>query len=393
MTVASSSDNFPATARFDVDTLASILQTIYPATKWNMICSAVTGDASDRQYFRLELQDAVRSDKKQSLIIMQLAGPVEEEETDFTRILKFLRQLNLPVPDLLHFDGDKGLLFLEDCGDSTLEDEINRRPGDKSALYRQAVELVWKMHQRATENIQPNIPAHALRFDVEKLMWEFDFMLEHYVGGLHGSPLTLADRQRVHQHFIPLCEALAAEPLVFTHRDYHCRNLMYVENGLVLLDFQDARMGPCQYDLASLLRDSYVDIDSGLRLELINHYIDLHDSQAQIKGTSKNSALLRASPDLLEGSGESKRKQISMTRSPLEIDRQKFLQIFDWMSIQRNLKAIGTFAFQSVTKQNDRYLEYVPRTLAYVRDTLSNRPELEALAKVLNQYIPNLGHL
>ena len=98
-----------------------------------------------------------------------------------------------------------------------------------------------------------------------------------------------------------------------------------------------------------------MDIDSALRQELIDYYIDLHDSQTQNK-----------------------------------IDRQKFLQMFDWMSIQRNLKAIGTFAFQSVTKQNDRYLEYVPRTLGYVRDALSNRPELEALANILNQYIPNL---
>jgi len=352
---ASSSERFPAAARFDADFLASVLQILYPAAKWDIICSVVTGDASDRQYFRLELRDTDGSDKKQSLIIMQLANPVEGEETDFTRILKFLRQLNLPVPDLLHFDGEKGLLFLEDCGDITLEAEINRRPGDKPALYRQAVKLLWDMHQRATENIQPDIPAHPLRFDVEKLMWEFDFMLEHYVGGHHRSALTLADKQKIHQHFIPLCETLAAEPLVFTHRDYHCRNLMCVENELVLLDFQDARMGPCQYDLASLLRDSYVEIDYDLRLELIDYYIDLHDSQAQIK-----------------------------------IDRQKFLKIFDCMSIQRNLKAIGTFAFQSVTKRNDRYLEYVPRTLGYVRETLSNRPELDALAKVLQQYIPNL---
>ena len=86
--------------------------------------------------------------------------------------------------------------------------------------------------------------------------------------------------------------------------------------------------------------------DIDVRQELIDYYIDLHDSGANTK-----------------------------------IDRQRFLQVFDWMSIQRNLKAIGTFAFQSVTKKNDRYLEYVPRTLAYVRETLSNRPELENLAK------------
>ena len=44
------------------------------------------------------------------------------------------------------------------------------------------------------------------------------------------------------------------------HRDFHSRNLMPHGGELVWIDFQDARMGPATYDLASLLRDSYVDL-------------------------------------------------------------------------------------------------------------------------------------
>ena len=57
-----------------------------------------------------------------------------------------------------------------------------------------------------------------------------------------------------------LADELADEPRVLCHRDYHSRNLMIHERRLYIIDYQDARMGPDTYDLASLLRDSYVDL-------------------------------------------------------------------------------------------------------------------------------------
>ena len=98
-------------------------------------------------------------------------------------------------------------------------------------------------------------------------------MLEHYVGGLHRSPLNPDAAREVREAFQPLCETLAAQSLGFTHRDYHSRNLMASDHGLMILDFQDARMGPCQYDLASLLKDSYVRLDSDLRNQLIELFV------------------------------------------------------------------------------------------------------------------------
>ena len=52
----------------------------------------------------------------------------------------------------------------------------------------------------------------------------------------------------------------------FTHRDYQSRNLMVLPGGeQVVIDFQDALLGPRQYDLVALLRDSYVELEPGLR--------------------------------------------------------------------------------------------------------------------------------
>ena len=114
-------------------------------------------------------------------------------------------------------------------------------------------------------------------------------------------------------------------------------------------------MGPCQYDLVSLLKDSYVRLDDAFRNEMIEHFIQ--------------------------------QKEKEETRA---VDRQEFIRIFEWMSIQRNLKAVGTFAYQSVVKKKHRYLEYIPQTLDYVRQTLSAQSDLSGLKQILTQYIPGL---
>jgi hypothetical protein len=131
---------------------------------------------------------------------------------------------------------------------------------------------------------------------------------------------------------------------------------MFDRGRLILIDFQDARMGPCQYDLVSLLRDSYMQIDDPLIEELVDFYILLKEKE--------------------EGHG---------------VDRKKFGEIFDQMSIQRNLKAIGTFAYQSVTKNNNRYKEFIIPTLGYVRKALNHRFENTSLQESLLKYIPGLG--
>jgi hypothetical protein len=187
-------------------------------------------------------------------------------------------------------------------------------------------------------------------------MWEFNFMLDYYVDDFCDSPLESLARKELSEVFSSLCESLAAEKLYFTHRDYHSRNLMFNQERLVLIDFQDARMGPCQYDLVSLLKDSYVKIEDTLVEELIDYYI------------------------LLKEKAEGQK-----------VDREKFGDIFDKMSIQRNLKAVGTFAYQSVKKKNNRYEGFIAPSLGYVRKALRCRFKNSSLQKVLSKHIPGLG--
>ena len=358
---AASENNFPK-ARFGPSYLSTTMEKIFKWSASGIHCERLQGDASERSYFRVSQKNSegVRRNKAQksleSLIVMQLENPVLDMEIDFIRVLKFFRGLDLPTPELFYYDVQKGLLFLEDCGTMTLEDQLHAFPQDKTQLYRQAVELLVHMQSRATHSIDSKCPAYHRKFDVKKLMWEFNFMLDYYVDEFCGSPLESLARKELNEVFTPLCESLAAEKLCFTHRDYHSRNLMLDQGRLILLDFQDARMGPCQYDLVSLLKDSYVKIDDVLTEELIDFYVQLKEKEEGRK-----------------------------------VDREKFGQIFDEMSIQRNLKAIGTFAYQSVKKNNNRYKGFITPTLGYVQNNLMRRFKGTSLQKVFLKHIPGLA--
>ena len=355
MTIRPVSEIPNSPARFDNESLYKSLKSIVRSDVNNVVCMPLQGDASDRKYYRVTFQAGVSGQQQDSMILMQLQAPLPGGENDFTRILKFLRTLEIPVPELFHCDSENGLLFLEDCGPSTLEDWIRDHPEDREEYYKQAVDLLARLHHCATKNITADCPAFYLHFDVEKLMWELDFMMEHYVKGLQQSHLNDLETSEIRGHFLFLCQTLSEQEPVFTHRDFHSRNLMVQNGNLIVLDFQDARMGLCQYDLVSLMKDSYVYLDDGFRNDMIERYIQLKEKLEE--------------------------------RS---IDHQEFHRIFAWMSIQRNLKAVGTFAFQAVVKGNRRYLEYIPETLTYVQKTLEMRPELQEMRKTLVKYLPGL---
>lgn len=346
-----------ANSRFDEKYLQSVLESVFRIRPMEIGYSELPGDASTRRYFRVTYRNDSGTQSPRSVMVMQLDQPEEGDDNDFILTLKFLRGLDLPVPELFHYDPARGLVFLEDCGDVTLETKaLACSAGEKKKLYAEAVKLLFAMQSRGAKNISPACPAYRLRFDAAKLMFEFDFMLEHFADKMRNVSIPDTERRELRDQFRSLCETLAAEKTCFTHRDYHSRNLMIHNDAIKILDFQDARMGPCQYDLVSLLKDSYVELDENMVEEMIGLYIKLKEE--------------------LEGQ---------------MVSRERFREIFDLMSIQRNLKAVGTFAFQSVARKNKRYLDCIPRTLGYVKETFDRRPELCALRKSLGKIIPELN--
>jgi aminoglycoside/choline kinase family phosphotransferase len=309
----------------------------------------LTGDASDRHYFRIIPADAA------SIVLALHTGPIEFATLPFARVADLLQEIPLPVPTVLGHSDELGILALQDLGDVTLQAHLGAAtPTEHAALYRQAVSLIELLQRRGADLRSDRYPPYRIAFDVEKLTWELEFFVKHFVGGYRGVTLSDAQRAALAEEWAAIVNELAAEPPVLCHRDYHSRNLMLSEGSLYIIDFQDARMGPDTYDLVSLLRDSYVDIADRELDELIAYFLALKKT---------------------DGSAP---------------DEEEFRRRFDLMALQRNLKALGTFGYQTMTRRNPVYIQYMPRTLRYARTNLEKYPRFARLRELLAAHVDEL---
>jgi aminoglycoside/choline kinase family phosphotransferase len=305
----------------------------------------LTGDASDRKYFRVIFKDG------RTLVIALHVGPIDFAALPFANVCELLQQVPLPVPAILGHSDPLGILALRDLGDVTLQAHLGAAtPAVHAALYREAVALIEQLQRRGAELASDRYLPYAIAFDVEKLTWELNFFVKHFLEGYRGIAVSAAERTALDEEWAAITSELAGEPRVLCHRDYHSRNLMFHDGSLHIIDFQDARMGPDTYDLVSLLRDSYVDLTDEQLEDLIAYFL-----------------ALKGNPD------------------PAEFRRR-----FDLMALQRNLKALGTFGFQTISRRNPVYIQYMPRTLNYARTNLSRYRRFARLHELLSARVGEL---
>lgn len=323
----------------------------------------LAGDASNRVYYRLEFPPG---SSPASMILMELADPEpfkqsEEKvsgkgpastELPFVNILRHLASSGVPVPELYYYDEDGGLLFLQDLGDRTLEMAVASADEEEiRRLYVRSVDELVNFQKQAGRGDPEKCLAFGKSFDQPLLMWEFDHFLEYGIEVRTGEKIKDGDRKTIREEFQKICEHLLSSPRSLVHRDYHSRNLMVSHGGIFMLDFQDALVGPAVYDLASLLRDSYNVLPESLVSSLLEAYLE------KSRG------------------------------GDLKWDREGFRKLFDWMSIQRNLKAAGRFVYINTVKKKDHLLPYIPQTLNYVKNNLENYSEFKTLRSALLPYV------
>ena len=311
----------------------------------------LTGDASDRRYFRLTGPDG------RTLVLAVHTGQIAFSELPFANVAELFQRLPLPVPAILGHSDPLGIIALEDLGDVTLQAHLGiGTVSEHAQSYRQAVDFLEVMQRRGSKLASAAYIPYGLAFDVEKLTWELDFFVKHFVEAYRGAALTPAERVAMREEWSAIANDLAAEPRVLCHRDYHSRNLMVHSGGLYIIDFQDARMGPDTYDLVSLLRDSYVDLTEPEVDSFIAYFLALKNERF----------------------------------GDVEGGREDFRIRFDVMSVQRNLKALGTFGFQTTARRNPAYVQYMPRTLRYVRLNLERYPRFSRLRELLSRHIEEM---
>lgn len=306
----------------------------------------LTGDASDRRYFRVLEPD------RPSIVLALHGGPFDYDTLPFVNVAELFGKAGLPIPAILDHADDLGVLALEDLGDVTLQAHLGFAALEHRRLYREAVGYIELLQRRGAELAADRYVPYTLAFDVDKLTWELDFFLKHFLEGYRGVAVEPATRQAIREQWRPIVEELAAEPQVLCHRDYHSRNLMLHRGQLYVIDFQDARLGPDTYDLVSLLRDSYVDLIDEAVSDLIAYFLALKGRGAAYD--------------------------------------EDFERRFDLMSLQRNLKALGTFGYQTTIRQNPVYLQYIPRTLGYVRRNLQRYTRFARLHELLGAGVEEL---
>ena len=309
----------------------------------------LAGDGSDRRYYRL-----LTLKNRSAGVVMKMA-PFGQSGGDepFLAIQRHLAQAQVEVPQIYAFAPEEGLIWLEDLGDKTLQLQCLRFPGRLMSLYQQAIDALIGLQTRASptghsKGDQEGLIAFRHRFDVAKLESEVDFTLEHLLVGYLKKILSPKERKKLRALWVPILEELAAQPTVLAHRDYHARNLMITPERLVLIDFQDARLGPAAYDLASLLGDAYVFLSARERRDLFNYYVGR--AGGLVPGVS---------------------------------DASQFARSYRLASIQRGFKAMGSFAFFYNRKADAQYLRYIGNAFQRVQWLLRGMPTGDPLRQEL----------
>ena len=193
-------------------------------------------EASTRRFYR------VKHDSDESHIAIH-SPPESEQNEQFVTLSQVFRNGQVPVPQVHAFEASLGYLLVDDFGSTELleayQDPVRREQSVQFALNT-LVDI-----QKVVDSRIPDYTSQRLHDELDIFC---DWCSEKLLN-LDAKPLKAIKSNLVTE--------IDEQPKVTVHRDYHCRNLLFQPHGIGIVDFQDALVGPCMYDLASLLFDCY----------------------------------------------------------------------------------------------------------------------------------------
>ena len=314
----------------------------------NLSREKIQGDGSDRKWYRLTVA-------KRSLVMADHGirkGPQTSEVDAFVAIGRHLDAVGLPVPKIYLDDSFSGLVFMEDLGDKNLQSVIQTMSDRDDILgcYRSVITLLLKLSITGAKDFKSSW-TYPTPIDDQAVILEKEcrYFVEAFLQQYLGWDTTFNDLE---EEFKFLSEKTVEFSINgFMHRDFQSRNIMVKNNKHYIIDYQGGRIGPIQYDLASLLIDPYVGLPFIEQSQLLDYSI------------RKLADVGIAQPE-------------------------KFATGYYYCAVTRNLQILGAFSHLSKIKKKTYFERYIPcavKTLNYNLDTFKDRkfPELQKIAKKL----------
>jgi aminoglycoside/choline kinase family phosphotransferase len=275
------------------------------------------------------------------------------EADAFINIGRHLQNRGLPVPRLYAGDPFSGIAFLEDLGESHLQDAVcpPDSAGNRTSIYRRVIDGLVALSQKGIEGFDTAWTYQTQSYDRQVIMEnECAYFVEAFLHLKMGrTDIEFCDLE---DEFELLCEKTLAHGISgFMHRDCQSRNIMLRGDDFFFIDFQGGRVGPVQYDLASLLIDPYVELSPDLQAELLDY------------GTGKICAATGA-------------------------DTKTVKKGYRYCSITRNLQILGAFGYLSCKKGKPAFATYIPAAVNSLKRSLATLegkafPNLSAVVKQL----------
>lgn len=320
----------------------STIDSILPHRRNKFYWTRLPEDGSSRIFYR------IKGDTESYIVMINppITKNAERENLSFLKIGYHLFEKKIPVPRIHKNDLANGWFLIEDLGTKNLEQayaESNRA----SSLYKKAIELLIHMQFEGGKDFNPIWSYHTKKYDrfiMER--FESDYFFTYFLKGIHGLSKCSDDLKSCFRHLS--YNASRAESNFFLHRDFQSRNLMVKNDKIAVIDWQGGRLGPLQYDLASLLLDPYVMLKKEEQMALYDYYITLLKKYLPAKSTL-------------------------------------FSKYYPYIAVQRNLQILGAFSYLSKIQGKNKFSAYISPSLQSLDLLLKkiNDPELDVLKKIV----------
>lgn len=311
----------------------------------------LAGGGSDRRFYRIT--------QGYGSVILMLSESQDGEFKKYVQIANFLRDIGIGVPQIYDVNHEKGLLFMEDLGDTSLFNIPRSSDSGKNTIswYRKALETLAHMQIEGGKKWRCCDALKDQIFDYRAFLDETQYFQNYFLKTYCN--LSIPEEDKLSREFGELARRVAAEPIHFMHRDFQSQNIMIQKGRIRILDLQGARRGLLQYDLASILKDAYVVLSEETRKNLLCFYLKELHGKGYYHG-----------------------------------DYEHFIEIFTLAGLQRNMQALGAFSYLSLVKRKVWFQQYIPAGVQYLSSALEAREDFLQLRlliqKIKQRMLPNM---